>query len=288
MLTRHPFLMTDRVAPALTIVGSLNLDLIAKVTRRPESGETVGDGILTRQPGGKGANQAAAAARLGARVSMIGAVGDDAAGAELVSALSATGTDVSAIQVVATPTGTALITVDAHGENVIVVCPGANALIDPDAIDLPPGAVLAQLEVSDAVLERIAAHRPSFFALNLSPARPLPMSVYAAVDLFIVNELEYEQVPELVDAPLVALTLGARGARLLQRGEEIAAAAAPPAVVRSTVGAGDAFAAAITMALVRGDDLQDALARACAVGAAAVESDASQPEFDLLDAYPAE
>lgn len=272
--------------PRITVVGAINVDLTARVRRAPVRGETVGDGILTREAGGKGANQAVAAARLGALVRLIGAVGDDPDGSDMRSSLSRAGVDTSAVQIRPEPTGTALIVVDEEGENSIVVCPGANAAIEPGTVGIPDGdAVLVQLEVDENVIVAAAGQATGFCALNASPARSLPASVLQRVDLFIVNETEYSQLPEVHDSRLLAVTLGAEGAVLYQRGVEIARASGVATVVRNTVGAGDAFAAALVIGLSRGDSPDVALQRACAVGAAAVADECSQAALSPLDAY---
>jgi ribokinase len=271
--------------PKLTVVGAINVDLTARVQRAPGAGETVADGVLQRGPGGKGANQAVAAARLGAHVRMVGAVGDDLDGRGIRERLTSLGIDASTVQTSEAATGTALIVVNATGENSIVVCAGANAAIDADALGIDPGsAVLAQLEVADAVVSA-AAEAAGFFALNAAPARPLPPGVLERADLVIVNETEYAQLPEVHDVPLLCVTLGAQGARLYRHGELVASAPGVPTTVRNTVGAGDAFCAALVVSLLRGDAEDVALTRACAVGAAAVADDASQPALDSLDAY---
>ena len=264
--------MSEPTRVALTVVGAINVDLTARVHRAPG-------------PGGKGANQAVAAARLGAEVRLVGAVGDDLDGRGVRQQLASVGVDASTVQTSDAATGTALIVVDATGENSIVVCAGANAEIDADALGIAPGsAVLAQLEVSDAVVSA-AAEAAGFFALNAAPARPLPPGVLKRADLVIVNETEYAQLPEAHDAPLLCVTLGAEGARLYRHGELLAFAAGVATTVRNTVGAGDAFCAALVVGLLRGDAEDVALARACAVGAAAVADDASQPAPEPLDAY---
>lgn len=279
--------MTPGSSPPLTVVGAVNVDLTARVERAPAAGETVADGVLQRGPGGKGANQAVAAARLGAAVRLIGAVGDDADGRGIRDRLTAVGVDASGVQTAEAATGTALIVVDATGENSIVVCAGANAAIDATTLGIEPGAaVLMQLEVSDAVVSA-AATAAGFFALNAAPARPLPAGVLERCDLVIVNETEYAQLPEVHDAPLLCVTLGADGARLFRHGELVAAAAGVATTVRNTVGAGDAFCAALVVGLLRGDAEADALARACTVGSAAVADDASQPALGPLDTYGA-
>jgi len=272
--------------PDLVVVGAINVDLIARVARAPGRGETVADGELTRQPGGKGANQAVAAARLGARVKMVGGVGTDALGDYLRSTISAAGVDVSGVQSITGDSGTALIVVDDEGENSIVVCAEANLRIDASRVVIDPKtAVLAQLEIADAVIERAITQTSGFVAINAAPARPFSSTILERADLFIVNEHEYELLPALRDAPLVALTLGADGAQLLRRGTVVASAPARIAAVRSTVGAGDAFSAALTLGLLRGDEPAIALARACEVGAAAVEDDRSQPALSPIDQY---
>lgn len=272
-------------APKLTVVGAINVDLTARVRRAPGPGETVADGELQRGPGGKGANQAVAAARLGADVRLIGAVGDDPDGHGIRQRLRGLGIDASGVQTSAEATGTALIVVDASGENSIVVCAGANADIDADSLGIAQGAaVLMQLEVSDAVVDA-ASRAAGFFALNAAPARPLPHGVIDRCDLVIVNETEYAQLPEVHDAPLLCVTLGAVGARLYRNGTLVAEAPGVTTTVRNTVGAGDAFCAALVVGLLRGDDETAALARACAVGAAAVADDASQPALEPLDTY---
>src|SRR6059058_5370269 len=148
------------VSPPLTVVGSINLDLVARVERLPRAGETLSGATLERIPGGKGANQAVAAARLGAQVRMVGAVGDDVFGTEAVVGLQAAGVELQLTR--AGTTGVALILVAEDGENQIVVIPGANERVEAVS---PGGAVLCQLEVPDEVV-RAAARGAGFFALN--------------------------------------------------------------------------------------------------------------------------
>ena len=168
----------------LTVVGSINLDLVARVEQLPRAGETVAGRDFERIPGGKGANQAVAAARLGAAVRMIGAVGTDTLAGESLTGLEGAGVE---LQLERTGvTGIALILVAADGENQIVVVPGANAEVTPQS---PGGAVLTQLEVPDAVVHA-AARNAEFFALNAAPARPIDLEP----DLLIVNRLEHEVV----------------------------------------------------------------------------------------------
>ncbi|MFT4211070.1 MAG: ribokinase, partial [Microbacterium sp.] len=237
----------------LCVVGSINVDVTASVPRLPGAGETVLGGSLRRDAGGKGANQAVAAARLGARVRMVGAVGDDEDGRRMLAGLRDAGVDTGGVWLGESPTGTALITVDADGENQIVVCPGANAdvAVDGERFD-PAEAVLTQLEIPLPTVTALAAAVPGFLAVNAAPAQALPAAVIARADLVVVNETEYALLPELAAARRVAVTYGAAGAALFERGVEVARATAPRVRAVSSVGAGDAFCAAITLALHAG------------------------------------
>ncbi|WP_460776551.1 ribokinase [Microbacterium sp. GXF7504] len=270
----------------LCVVGSINVDVTASVERLPGAGETVLGGRLRRDAGGKGANQAVAAARLGARVRMVGAVGDDDDGRAMLQNLQDAGVDASAVWLGEEPTGTALITVDAAGENQIVVCPGANDTVTVDGVDFDPAeAVLAQQEIPEATVAALAEVVPGFLAVNAAPARPLPGALVARADLIIVNETEYGLLPEVRGARRVAVTYGAAGAAILEHGAEVARAAAPSVTAVSSVGAGDAFCAALTLALHAGWEPERALRAACAVGADAVTRLGAQPPLRRLDAY---
>lgn len=274
------------LAPSLVVVGSANVDLTAFVDRLPTAGETVAGGRLSRDLGGKGANQAVAAAKLGGRVRMVGAVGADADGAWMRDELGHAGVDTADLRTVAAPTGTALIVVGADAENQIAVCPGANELVSLEGVAVGPDeAVLLQLEIAMSVVESVVARAEGFVAVNAAPAQPLPDALLQRVDLFIVNETERELMPELADAALVAVTYGAAGAALFRGGEEIARADGVPTRALNTVGAGDAFCAALVLALQSGLPAQSALQTACAVGAAAVAHLSSQPPFDPLARY---
>jgi len=244
------------VTVELTVVGSINLDFVVHVDRLPRPGETVTARDFARSPGGKGANQAVAASRLGAKVTMVGAVGDDELAAEALSGLVAAGVELDVER--KGQTGVALIYVDSAGENEIAVFPGANAEVTPRSVE---GAVMCQLEVPDAVVLAAAA-KAEFFALNAAPARVLDVEP----DLLVVNELEREVFSR---GRLVAVTRGADGATLFEGGREVARAAAPEVEAVDSTGAGDAFTAALVVSLLEGLDRQEALERACAVGAEA-------------------
>lgn len=275
---------------ALAVVGSINVDLTARTARLPEPGETIGGGRLNREAGGKGANQAAAAARLGAAVRMVGAVGPDADGAWMIDELAAAGVDTNAVRRGEEPTGVALIVVDAAGENQIAVCEGANGEVSLDGVVFGSDeAVLAQLEISMDVIVALSAAARGYLAVNAAPALELPAAVIERADLIIVNETEYALLPALRTARRVAVTYGGEGAKLFERGELVAAAPAVKTTVVNSVGAGDAFCAALTIGLASGVDPQRALSAACAVGAAAVADPRSQPLLAALGEYlPAE
>ncbi|HET9093479.1 MAG TPA: ribokinase [Solirubrobacteraceae bacterium] len=272
--------------PLLTVVGSINVDLTSIVTAFPRPGETVLASGLVRELGGKGANQAHAAARLAGRSRLIGAVGDDAEGAAALGQLAAAGVDVSGVVTHPGMTGLAMITVDGTGENTIVVNPGANRALRPEEIELGDSAVtLCQLEIPLACVEAAAGQSRGFFAVNAAPAQPLPEPLLAACNLVIVNDTEYAALPELAGARLVAVSSGDQGAAVYRDGRLAARVSAVPARVVNTVGAGDAFCAALTLCLARGDSDADALRAACAVAAAAVEDPRSQPHLDRLERY---
>jgi ribokinase len=254
----------------LTVVGSINLDLVARVERLPRGGETVPGDDFARIPGGKGANQAVAAARLGAEVRMIGAVGVDPLADEALAGLQAAGV---ALELERTgTTGIALILVDAAGENQIVVIAGANASVRPQS---PGGAVLCQLEVRDEVVHA-AARDAKFFALNAAPARPIDLEP----DLLIVNRFEHEVVSR---GRLVAVTYGAEGAALFENGTEVARATPPRVNAVDGTAAGDAFAACLVVSLLEDRPREEALRRACAAGAIAASRPGAQPSLPAAD-----
>jgi len=252
--------------PELTVVGSINLDLVARVDALPRPGETIVGTSFARYPGGKGANQAVAAARLGAHVRMVGAVGEDPLADEALAGLREAGVDLDVAQT--GTTGIALILVADDGENQIVVVSGANALVRPTS---PGGAVLCQLEVPDAVVEA-AAEGAAFFALNAAPARPIDLEP----DLLIVNRLEHEVVSR---GRLVAVTYGADGAALFENGQEVARARPPRVDAVDGTAAGDAFAACLVVSLLEGRPREEALTRACAAGAIAASRAGAQPSL---------
>jgi ribokinase len=259
--------------PRITVVGSANTDLVARCERLPRPGETVTDADFERVPGGKGANQAVAAARLGARVRFVGRIGTD----DLVlRSLELEGIDTSGVVRDDGEGGVAMILVEASGENVIVVAPGANRRLSPDEVDVGEAdAVMSQLEIPRDVVRAVAA-RSRFFCLNAAPVTG-SLEPELEPDLLVVNRYEYELVGPR--AGLVALTLGAEGAVLLQGDREVARARPPEVQAVDGTAAGDAFCAALVVALLEGRERAQALARACAAGALAASRPGAQPSL---------
>jgi ribokinase len=255
------------MAAELTVVGSINLDLVAKVERLPRPGETVSGATLERIPGGKGANQAVAAARLDARVRMVGCVGRDANAADALVGLREAGVEL-ALREVDAPTGIALIVVAADGENQIVVVPGANAEVDDVSV---PGNVLCQLEIPDSAV-REARLQAGWLCVNAAPARPLVVDA----DLVVANRYEAEVIG---DQPLLALTLGEEGAVLHEHSREVARATPPRVDAVDGTAAGEAFTACLAVSLLEERDREEALRRACAAGAIAASRFGAQPSL---------
>jgi ribokinase len=266
-------------APKVAVVGSINLDLVARCERLPRPGETVTGATFERIPGGKGANQALAAARLRADVRLVGAVGEDSFAQEALSLLRGGAVDVDRVRTVAQPTGVALILVGADGENEIVVAPGANRAAEAGELG-DTDAVLCQLEIPVATVAE-AGRRARFFCLNAAPAQALPAEVLAEVDLLVVNRYEHETVGRYEG--LTALTLGAEGAVLLEGGKSVARAAPPPVEAVDGTGAGDAFTACLLVSLLEGCPREEALRRACAAGALAASRPGAQPSLPTAD-----
>lgn len=302
---------------SIVVVGSLNMDLVARVDRIPVPGETIIGSDFETFCGGKGANQAMAAARLGARVKMIGKLGSDGFAKQLRDNLEHAGVDTSCVGNVAGPSGTALIESAADGENSIVVIPGANAHLLPADIDQYRGEieqaalVLAQLEIPRETTEHLAqvaqaAHVP--FILDPAPAYPLPAEVLRCVTWLTPNETEArlllgisadggstrsvaESAAHMLDMGVrnVILKLGALGVYLA--GKDIQPAAVPSCEVDAvdTTGAGDCFNGAFAFALVhRGLDPKAAAAFACAAAALSTTragAQASMPTLEECEAF---
>lgn len=300
--------MEPDVVPDVVVVGSANVDLVLPVQRIPRPGETVLSGVMTRGPGGKGANQAVASARAGARTAMVASLGVDDAGDLLRDALSGSGVDLSLVSSSTTPTGTAIITVDESGENAIVVAPGANGelALTEDAARVVGRAkiVLSQLEIPfDTVRE--AAATSSFFILNAAPAAELSDELLADVDLLVVNETEAELIAGadrsalLKRVPAAVVTLGGAGAVILTRGEGEIVVPGVPVDVVDTTAAGDTFCGVLAATLsavsatdpITPSDLTNAVRRANVAASLSVQAAgaiASVPHGDAIDARYAE
>jgi ribokinase len=264
----------------VTVVGSVNLDLVAALPRLPKPGETLTATGLTRVPGGKGANQALAARRLGLPVRLIAAVGADPEADTALHVLSQEGVELNRLQRVTMPTGLALIAVDTAGETTIVVIPGANAELHVEEEDvIGADAVLTVLEVPEHAVTAAARHATGLFVLNAAPARPVPPEVLQRADLVVVNSAEHAALPGLDAARAVAVTYGARGAVLFRDGIEVATAAPPPVRVVDGTAAGDAFVGAAVAGLLSGLRDTDMLVRACAAGALAATRSGAQPSL---------
>ncbi len=264
--------------PRITVVGSINLDLVASVERLPRPGETLTDAELSRVPGGKGANQAVAAARLGAEVRFVGCVGDDEIAGEAKKGLEAAGVDLSGLRIAAgEPTGLAMIVVSERGDNQIVVAPGANRALGAEAFDLADAdGVLCQLEIPIEAVAAAAAQARGMFCLNAAPARIVPEEVLARADLIVANSFELDTLGSTPLDGLFALTLGAEGALLLENGNEIARSIPPRVHAVDGTAAGDAFCACLAISLLEGRPREEALARACAAGAIAASRPGAQ------------
>ncbi len=272
---------------SITVVGSVNLDIVAKVARLPVPGETVTGAELSRFPGGKGANQALAAQRLGATVSLIACVGEDAAADEALCLLREGGVDLAACRVVeGAQTGTALIAVAPGGENHIVVAPGANRSLTAEDVGAPQAdALICQLEVPVPVIVHAANTFRGFFSVNLAPAAEIDVRVLQRADLVIVNESESAWYGESLSActGMIATTRGSGTATLTRAGDLIAQAKPPAVEAVDTTGAGDAFTAALTISLAEGQEPDQALRFACAAGAVATMTMGAQPSLPIRD-----
>jgi ribokinase len=294
---------------SVCVVGSLNLDLVVAVDHHPVPGETVIGGPAARHPGGKGANQAVAAARLGQAVSMVGRVGMDEAGETLLAALRGDGVDVRHVRRMdGEPSGIALITVDPAGENAIVVSPGANAHVDAEDVQAADEALagadvlLLGHEVPAEAVAAAAAAARGRVVLNPAPARPVDPEVLRRVDVLVPNRGELAvlagaRVPADVEeaaalaarlpgVAAVVVTLGVDGAVVVEGGR-VERVPAVEADAVDTTAAGDAFCGALADALARGADLVEAARWAARCAAVATTRHGAQPSLPTRDAVEA-
>jgi ribokinase len=284
----------------IAIVGSLNMDLVVRAARHPLPGETILGGDFITCPGGKGANQAVAAARLGGRVKMVGRVGVDAFGDLMLRTLTQDGVDISDVaRDQEAPTGVALITVDATGQNTIVVASGANARVTPEdvvaaeRVFVGASVLVLQLECPLAVATRaieLALRHGVQVVLNPAPAQPLDADLLAHIDYLIPNQTELALLTGLdatdpavsrlqeLGVRRIILTLGKDGALVVESKSRIHLPAHPVTVVDTTA-AGDAFIGAFAVALAEGRSTREAAKWGNAAGALSVTRVGAQPSL---------
>lgn len=290
------------------IVGSINLDLIARVKKIPLPGETVSGTSFANSPGGKGANQALAARRAGAEVAMIGAVGKDANAEPALALLKSAGVDLSGVKIVsddATSTGVAMILVDeTTGENQIAVIAGANACVEGDSLEqaaiTKDDIVVLQMEVPDEANRaaiKIASKAGARSILNIAPYAEGAVGLAKSADITIANETEFDDLCAALKmngnerrdkahafnktfGKGIIITLGAKGALAIIDGKEYSALA-PKIEAVDTVGAGDTFCGAFAVALSEGKQIEEALRFACTAGALACLKPGAQPAIPL-------
>jgi ribokinase len=289
--------------PDILVVGSLNADLVVRTPRFPKPGETISGEDLQIIPGGKGANQAVAAARQGVSVAMVGRVGNDSFGPELIHNLKQNNVDASHVQMDSqSATGTATIVVDANGQNSIVLSPGGNGRVSPADVENVSFSdyklLLLQLEVPvEAVLAAARRAKESGLQvlLNPAPARPLPAELISLPDFLLPNESELslltdQAVQDVASAENAAktllargaqnviVTLGAQGALIVTRTQVIHVDTYQVEVLDTTA-AGDAFIGGLSSALLQNKSLEEAVRYACACGALATTKFGAQPSL---------
>ncbi len=289
-------------AGGVVVVGSANADLVLRLAELPRPGETLLATDTSRLPGGKGANQAVAAARAGASTTLIAGIGGDADGRLVRDALVAAGVDVRLVRTSSEPTGLAVVMLDDRGQNSIVVAPGANATIErllPDEGDVirQSAVLLCQLEVPlPVVIEAAGVARAAgrTVVVNAAPSRPLPDVLIEAVDVLVVNEHEAREVAGTADldgavdallmrVPTVVVTLGAAGARVAERTGPGRLLPAPAVRAVDTTGAGDTFCGVFAAGLATGTSMTAAAERAIAAASLSVQRLGAIPSIPSAD-----
>ena len=277
--------MGDSVEFDVVVVGSCNLDLVSTTTHLPSPGETLRALAYAEHDGGKGLNQAVACARMGARTAFIGCVGNDSAGTMLRELLNSEGIDTSQLVTVDAPTGRAFITVDALGENTIVIVAGANAHVGNSAITVPKSKVLlAQLEIPlDIVTQVFAQAQNAITVLNPAPAAQLSTELLSLCDVVVPNETESAALGGTqfllgTGVATIVTTLGERGAEISNNTSTVAVTPYPVNAI-DTVGAGDAFVGALCAELARGETIEHAARIASVAGALATTIHGAVPSL---------
>jgi ribokinase len=276
------------MAPRIAVIGSINADLVVQMPKLPSRGETVTSSEPLWFPGGKGANQAVAAARMGGQVTMYGAVGQDSPGEMCLVALQESIVDVSAIAKVTSATSTALVMVEHSGENQIVVTDGANQHVafESTAVSLAE-AIIVQFEIPEEVLIQAGKASTGIFCVNAAPVREMSNELAELIDVLIVNELEFSQLGK-PDRGLVIVTAGANEVLAYKDGEIVARCTPPKVAAIDTVGAGDTFVGAFMVAFAGGSDVSASLHRACAASALStlkLGAQSGMPTADQVDAF---
>jgi ribokinase len=255
------------MTPRIAVVGSINADLVVQMPKLPGRGETVSSAEPAWFPGGKGANQAVAASRMGGNVSMFGAIGTDEPGQMCLAALEQSGVNVDAVMRVSSPTSTALVMVEHSGENQIVVADGANQHASFDSTQVSSAdAVIVQFEIPESVIVEVGKAANGIFCVNAAPVRELSEELNSLIDVLIVNEHEFAQLGE-PKIGLVIVTAGAKEVVAYQNGKAVATAQPPVVDALDTVGAGDTFVGAFVVAYASGKSISDSLDLACAASA---------------------
>lgn len=288
----------------ITVVGSINKDVIMKTERHPKPGETLTALETGSAFGGKGANQAVAAARLGSEVSMIGAVGQDATGEEQLAHFRKEGINVEGIERSEVTSGVAYITVDTAGENSIILYPGANGEVAPQWVEQNRSAVekadilMLQMEIpleSSLAAAHIAAEAGVKIVFNPAPVHPVPDELYPLVDLLTPNESELallagekdvEKAARLLldrGVKAVLVTLGGKGSRYISKEQDFTMPTYVEVPVVDTTAAGDSFNAGVAVSIAGGKSPEEAAAFASAVGSLAVSRAGAQPSLPLIE-----
>lgn len=276
------------MAPRIAVVGSINADLVVQMPKLPGRGETVSSAEPAWFPGGKGANQAVAASRMGGDVTMFGAVGTDEPGQMCLTALEQSGVGIGLVQKVSSPTSTALVMVEHSGENQIVVADGANqfASFDSDFVAAADG-VIVQFEIPESVVLEVAKATKGIFCVNAAPVRDISNELAALIDVLIVNEHEFAQLGN-PNSGLVVVTAGAGKVIAYQNGEVVATSQPPKVEAIDTVGAGDTFVGAFVVAYASGKSISDSLDVACAASALStlkLGAQSGMPNFEEVEVF---
>lgn len=251
----------------ISVVGSINADLVVQMAKLPGRGETVRSAEPSWFPGGKGANQAVAAARMGGNVKMFGAVGNDEPGQMCLAALTESGVAIDSVLKVSSPTSTALVMVEHSGENQIVVADGANQYAAFDTAHIASAdAVIVQFEIPESVIIEAGKTANGIFCVNAAPVREISDELAGLIDVLIVNEHEFAQLGN-PSSGLVIVTAGAKEVVAYQDGNEVAKVQPPKVEALDTVGAGDTFVGAFVVAYTSGRSVSESLEVACAASA---------------------